>query len=445
MRFGKILELNVALNLPSSSSEIKNRIKSRIQALVSISNPFLVGSWLGALADSFGERIFDFYRAITIAIDEAFIDTTTTNIDRWGSQYNLSRNGASFATGLVHFQANLLSDPITIGTLFADSDGNLFEAIERKAKTFDFLMPSSLTRTGTTATAVFASKHYLNTGDNAVISNASDALYNGTHEVVVVDDNTFTYDIDSGAAASATGAAFTRSGGEVRVRAVEAGVAGNIKAFTPLTLQTPITGVDDDCAVNEEDFVGGADRESDEAFRERIIDLIRNPISHFNAADIRRIAKSVSTITRVFINEATPAEGQVTVYVMSDNEFDPIPNAAKINQVKNAILTIKPANTSIADVIVAAPTKITQNFVFSSLTPNTPTMRASITESLKQFFAESTEVGVDIQEDAYRSAIFATVDVNTGQKLTSFALSSPSTNISVAAGNIVVLGTVTFP
>lgn len=435
----------MALNLPSSSIEVRNRIKSRIQALVSISNPFLVGSWLGALADSFGERIFDFYRSITIAIDEAFIDTTTTNIDRWGSQYNLSRNGASYATGLVHFQGNLLSDPINTGTLFADSDGNLFEAVERKAKTFGVVNLSSLTRSGTTATAVLGVKHYLNTGDEATISNASDALYNGTHEVVVVSDFSFTYDVSASAAASATGAAFTRSGGEVRVRAVEPGVAGNIKAFTPLTLQTPITGIDDDCAVNDEDFVGGADRESDEAFRDRIIDLIRNPISHFNASDIRRIAKGVSTITRVFINEATPAEGQVTIYVMSDNEVDPVPNAAKINQVKNAILTIKPANTSDADVIVAAPTKITQNFVFSSLTPNTPTMQASVTESLKQFFAENTEVGVDIQEDAYRSAIFATVDINTGQKLTSFALSSPSANISVAAGNIVVLGTVTYP
>lgn len=435
----------MALNLPASSAEIKNRIKSRIQALVSISNPFLIGSWLGALADSFGERLYDFYRAIFFSIDEIFTDTTTTNLNRWGAIYNLSRNGASYAVGKIHFQALLISNSILTGTIFTDPSGNQFEATEDKWRTTDFISASSLTRSGTIATAVFDEKHYLNNGDNAVIAGASDALYNGTHEVTVVDDYTFTYTVSASAAASATGSFFARSGGEVSVRALVPGSAGNIAAFTAMTLQNPITGVDDDCAVNSEDFTGGADQESTEAFRDRIIDLIRNPISHFNKADIRRIAKAVSTITRVFIDEATPAEGQVTVYIMADNEDDPIPNSAKIAEVKNAILTIKPANTSDADVIVGAPTKDTQNFVFSSIVPDTPTMRTSITEVLRQFFAENTEVGVDIQQDAYRSAIFSTVDVNTGQKLTSFALISPSANITVSAGHIVVLGTVTYP
>lgn len=435
----------MALNLPTSSTEIKNRIKSRIQALLPISNPFLIGSWLGALSDSFGERLFDFYRALGYLFDYVFADTTVVFLNRWGAMYNLSRNGASYAVGKVHFQAVLISNAIPIGAIFTDSAGNQFEATEFKSKVFDFPAITSLTRSGTIATAVISEKHYLNTGDDAVIIGGSDPLYAGTHEIVVVDDYTFTYTVSASAAASSTGAAMTRSGGEIAVRALEPGAAGNIAAFTPLTLQTPVTGVDDDCAVNDENFVGGADQESVSEFRARLIDLIRNPISHFNASDIRRVAKAVTTITRVFVDEATPAEGQVTIYVMSDNEDDPIPNSAKIAEVKNAILSIKPANTSDADVIVGAPTKDTQNFVFSSITPDTPTMRESITEVLRQFFAESAEVGVNVQQDAYRSAIFSTVDINTGQKLTSFALTSPSANITVSAGHIVVLGTVTYP
>ena len=57
---------------------------------------------------------------------------------------------------------------------------------------------------------------------------------------------------------------------------------------------------------------------------------------------------------------------------------------------------------------------------------------------------ERTQVGVDVDQDAYRSAIF-TVDSTTGDELTSFTLSAPpAADITIADGEIGTLGTVVF-
>ncbi len=65
--------------------------------------------------------------------------------------------------------------------------------------------------------------------------------------------------------------------------------------------------------------------------------------------------------------------------------------------------------------------------------------------SLNQFFDEGTEVGVNVDEDAYRSAIFNTVDTVTGDVVSTFTLSTPSGDVTIATGEIGVLGSVVYP
>ena len=72
-------------------------------------------------------------------------------------------------------------------------------------------------------------------------------------------------------------------------------------------------------------------------------------------------------------------------------------------------------------------------------------MQSSITANLQQLFDERTEVGVDIEEDAYRSTIFNTVDTETGALVSSFTLSVPSGDITIASGEIGTLGAVVYP
>lgn len=136
--------------------------------------------------------------------------------------------------------------------------------------------------------------------------------------------------------------------------------------------------------------------------------------------------------------------GQVIVYFMRDNDPNPIPAGSEVTKVRDNILTIKPANTADSDVVVSAPTAQTVDFTFTELTPATSTMRSAISANLRQFFDERTSVGVDIDEDAYRSAIFNTVDPVTGDVVQSFELSAPSGDISIGVGEIGVLGNITY-
>ena len=91
-----------------------------------------------------------------------------------------------------------------------------------------------------------------------------------------------------------------------------------------------------------------------------------------------------------------------------------------------------------------APNGVAGDFVFSSLLPNTPTMQSAIKANLRQFFDERTSVGVNVDQDAYRSAIFNTVDTTTGEVVATFPLSSPTSDVVISSGEIGILGNVSF-
>lgn len=145
------------------------------------------------------------------------------------------------------------------------------------------------------------------------------------------------------------------------------------------------------------------------------------------------------------INAATTlALGQVRTFFMRDNDVNPIPSGSEVQTVKDQIDTIRPAPTSVANNIVRAPVPVTVNFIFTSLTPDTSTMRPAVVANLGQFFEEQTTVGVDVDEDAYRAAISNTVDTDTGDKVQTFTLSTPSGDITINSGELAILGTVQF-
>ena len=158
------------------------------------------------------------------------------------------------------------------------------------------------------------------------------------------------------------------------------------------------------------------------------------------------VANTPSTpATGTISSSLSIAVGTVTTYFMRDNDLNPIPSGSEVTTVKNKILEITPANTASADVVVAAPTAVTVDFTFTALSPNTSTMQAAIKANLEAFFDEDTEVGVDVDEDAYRSAIFNTVDTETGDEVKTFTLSAPpSGDVAIGIGEIGVLGNVVF-
>ncbi len=440
----------MALNLPSSAEEVVRRAKTDVQRELVNSNPFLKNSVLGAIVTGYGNRIFDTYVQIDELTNVLILDTTVAEfLERWAAIFGKTRLPATQSTGNV-VAAGTPGTDIPIGTVIASSDSVLYDSTATVTIVTNILS-CTITLSGQIATVITPTPHNLSDNVIPTIAGANEVEYNGAQIVNIIDDDTFQYTVIGSPGTPATGAiTVTFDSVLVPVQSQDfqdsnSGVEVNQDAGSLLTLQSPIAGVNSTVGVDAGAIGGGTDQESDEDLRNRTLGRVQNPVAHFNVSDITDKAKEVAGVTRVFVFEVTPALGQVTIYFMRDNDQDPIPTASEVTTVKNKILEIKPANTADVDVIVLAPIPDIRNFIFSSLTPNTSTMQTAVNNNLIQFFAEETEVEVNIDQDAYRAAIQNTTDPQTGDRVQDFVLSTPVGDIIIAPGNIGVLGTVTYP
>lgn len=433
------------IDIPENSEEVVARSKADVQRELAQSNPFLKNSWLGAIVTAAANRIFDFYLQLTAAVVQNFPDSAFgAFLIRWAAIWGKQLLPASKSNGLA-VATGTATSVIASGTILTVSGVGNFLSTAAATISAQTINIDDLTRAGTTVTAKTTSDHMLSNGVSVTVAGAVNAEYNTTALITVTAADEFQYEIigsppnEIGTSATAS---FTTA--SVPVESEDFGAAVNLDAGTQLTLQSPIVGVDDTLTVDFGAVGGGTDQETEASLRSRMLDRIQNPVAHFNVAAITEKAKEVAGVTRVFVQEVTPAIGQVTIYFMRDNDDNPIPTGSEVTTVKDNILTIKPANTADSDVIVLSPTGVTVDFIFSALTPNTSTMQAAIDANLQQFFDERTSVGVNVDEDAYRSAIFNTVDTVTGDVVQTFTLSAPVGDVAIAAGELGVLGAVSF-
>ena len=436
----------MSLNIPSSAKEVVSRSKADVQRELSQSNPFLKNSWLGAIVTSAANRIFDFYIQLRVAIRENFPDTATEDrLVRWAAIWGLELIGASKSNGNVVATGDIGS-VIVSGTIMTVSGVGDFSSTAPTTISSQTINIDDLTRVGSTVTALTPSEHRLANGVGVVIAGAANSEYNISALIIVTGLQTFQYEVigtpPNEIGTSATATSITAS---IPISSDDFGDAVNLVAGTQLTLQSPIVGVDDVLVVDFGAIGGGTNQETEESLRDRMLDRIQNPTAHFNVSAIVSKASEIAGVTRVFVQEVTPDAGQVTVFFMRDGDANPIPTGSEITKVKDNILTIKPANTTDNDVIVLAPTGVVVDFTFSSITPDTATMQSAIKSNLEQFFAERSLIGVNIDEDAYRSAIFNTVDPITGGVIQTFTLSLPVGDVVIIAGEIGTLGNIVNP
>jgi uncharacterized phage protein gp47/JayE len=435
----------MALNLPSNRKEVKNRMEADIKRELS-GFAFLKNSVINALTFAWSGAIFDIYRAINNFINNLFLQTASNEfLDKFGYAWQLTRNPATQASGNISI-TGLSGSSIPIGTQFQSANGDTYETQETKNISTIAISVSSITRIGNEATVTTVSNHSLANGFNVTISGANETEYNGTFAVKeVTAANKFVYDVLGTPSSPATGtisASYLLA--SIDLKSIDFGQSVNLSNGEVLNIGTPIANVNDTATVQFDGISGGTDTESDDEFRIRIQNIQGNYFGNFSESAIDAKAKEVSGVTRGWVFPITPNLGQVTYYFVRDNDDNIIPSGAEVTAVKNKILEIKPANTDDADVIVSAPTPQTVNFIFSAISPNTDSMKTAITASLQDFFKTQTNVSEDIKEVDYNSAIINTVDTETGQKLETFTLSSPSGNISISTGELGILGTVSF-
>jgi len=433
--------------IPSNRQEIYDKLSSDTQANLPNTNPQKKQSWLRGILSGFSGAFYDLYFQLKESIKVYFANTTYGEyLEQQCANNGIFRNPATQSFGYISFSGTVGST-IPDGTLLNGISNNIqYETLSTKTITQEQLQVLSITYTSGVATVITNVTHDLVNDINITIAGATPSDLNGTFPVTaIIDGSTLQYDttlVGSGTATGTITLDVTRA--IVDIESTSAGEITNLDTNDQLNLVSAIVGVNNVTRVIYDGLGGGADVENDEDLRARLIYKLQNPVTLFNAVQIELLLKTLSWVDRVFVFRITPDVGQVTIYILKeDNE---LPNYVELQEAKDLIEdTILPVNTAISDVFILAPTQVIVNFDFSSITPDTPTMRTSITNRLVEFFRNNTDIGEDITEKQYECAIHSTIDIESGELLEDFTLTTPTGDITITTGEIGVLGGVTFP
>lgn len=463
-------------------------------------------------------------------------------LERWAGYEGLERLPAASATGLISIEG-VAGTTINALTIFQGSNGLDYESQAVSTVVDVSQAVQTLERSGSTVTATMADDHQLASGIEITVIGADQAGYNGTFTATVIARDKFTYTIATTPTTPATGViSYAGTFASIELKAVDTGQQTNTSSGSVFTPAPAIVNLDPTGFAQFDGMSGGAEVETDDALRVRVI-LSRSLIEGVFTPDQVKLAalgvsgntrvfvirpslsvsqtgaavlQSVSTITRVSTiatvtttvdhsigngqlvtiqgaveteyngtfqatvtgsdtvtyevtgAPATPATGtiealyckfsapvagviptpgQVAVYVLRDNDANIIPTQTVLDTTKAAIIAdgALPAHSAEADVFVLGPETVETDFDFSSITPDTPTMRSAVELQLQAFFEDTVDFEQTVTEAAYLGAIQNTQDLQTGDVLRSFSLTAPVGDIVVEGGQIATLGTVTFP
>ena len=222
------------------------------------------------------------------------------------------------------------------------------------------------------------------------------------------------------------------------VQAVEAGRDGNAAVGVTVSLVSPIAGVVSDASVSVA-IGAGANEEGDDRLAARLLERIRKPPRGGNVDDYKRWTKAAhSDVTRVWVTPRASGLGTVGIHFMTDDATaDGIPDAATVTVVSDYIGADdrKPVT---ADVTVAAPTAVELDFTIDALIPDTSTVRAAVEAELADLILREAAPGGTI----YLTHIAEAISGALGE--IDHDLQAPSADVVSNAGEISVMGTVTW-
>lgn len=235
----------------------------------------------------------------------------------------------------------------------------------------------------------------------------------------------------------------------VAVKSEKIGLNANADEGVRLTLLAPVSGINTDAVVAALGLTGGAERESDASYAQRVVLRMQYRPGGGTVYDYEAWALEVSGVTRAWCYPLDMGPGTVTVRFMMDDTYpDGIPQAGDIERVKNYIYDPNRRPVT-ADVFVVAPVPYTIDIAIGDLTPDTPEIRNAVEAELVGLFAREAHPGLyNYVENSidpctvYVSKIWEAISIAVGTD--HFTLVSPAGNMVMAVGTIPVLGAITY-
>jgi uncharacterized phage protein gp47/JayE len=221
----------------------------------------------------------------------------------------------------------------------------------------------------------------------------------------------------------------------IPAEAVETGTGGNLVAGTLLDTVSPIAGVTD-ALVSAPGFIGGNPRETDEAYRRRILDRIQQPPQGGAAHDYVAWMLAYPGCTRAWVFPKEQGIGTVVCRFAMDNTYpDGIPPAAEVARMTQYLDLRRPVT---AEVFVIAPAPRPVDVTVRDLIPNTPLVRQAVEDELRDMLFREGAPGATL----FRSWFWEAISIASGER--SHTLDEPAADIQLLFGELGVLGTLDF-
>jgi uncharacterized phage protein gp47/JayE len=233
----------------------------------------------------------------------------------------------------------------------------------------------------------------------------------------------------------------------------QTGAFGNTPYGVTMTLASSVAGIQSAGTVSTA-FTGGADLETVDAFRGRVIAAYQNTPEGGNAADYVEWATAVPGVTRAWCLRNGFGPGTVVVYTMFDNAeaayggfpqgtngISPLDNRATVSNtaagdqltVANAIYPLAPVTAEVYSCApVNSPTAVTISGIPAA---QQPAVQAAIGEV---FTLNASPLGVTINYGEFWAA------VNGSAGGASFNIVAPSGPVTTVVGYLATLGNLTF-
>ncbi|MGE8349314.1 MAG: baseplate J/gp47 family protein [Pseudomonas protegens] len=227
-------------------------------------------------------------------------------------------------------------------------------------------------------------------------------------------------------------AARTTSAGlnSTTIQAVDAGTLGNADAGLSLIAVQPVQGISNPFTVLAPGLTGGVAEESLESLRARVIRSYRIIPHGGSADDYETWALECPGITRAWSRRNYLGPGTVGLFVMRDDDPQPIPNAEQLAQVQAYIEPLRPVT---AEVQVLAPVMLPVTYRLR-LTPDTSAVRAAVEDQLRDLHSREAGLGQTLLLSHIREAISSA----TGEQ--DHRLLAPSADVPAANNQLLVFG-----
>lgn len=230
---------------------------------------------------------------------------------------------------------------------------------------------------------------------------------------------------------------YTQSG-SVSIQALIAGVSGNVASNTITQMITVISGVQ--AVTNSASTSGGLDLESDSQFQERFVNYIQS-LAGGTCRKLKTEAETVTGVASAYVRPNYPSNGIITIYIDDGSGSA----SASLLQAVNSHL-IGDGITNFGYVVcgttlsLAAITGVTIDIeatVYINAYADWDTVKEQVNEQISEYINS-----LDQNEDVIWSKLIDVIHDN--PDVDQVDLTTPSANVSINAGEVAKIGTITL-